>query len=208
MDKEDRLVDGLAGPGWAIVPDFFTRDLMRSLREDLAAMQVQSGLRPAGTGRGGDGTQNGQVRTDSTLWLDGSTDAQRAYLGRMEDLRLTLNRALMAGLFDYECHYALYAAGGFYRRHVDSLQGARNRIISCVTYLTPDWVDGDAGHLVLYDPQTAAEIARTLPLEATLAVFMSETIPHEVLPPARERASIAGWFRCNPSSGARVDPDR
>ena len=31
----------------------------------------------------------------------------------------------------------------------------------------------------------------------TLAVFLSEDIPHEVIPARRERFSIAGWHRCN-----------
>jgi len=75
------------------------------------------------------------------------------------------------------------------------LKGARNRIVSSVTYLTPDWNDSDAGHLVLYDGDEL-EIQRVLPQAGTLVLFMSEDIPHEVLPPTRPRSSIAGWYRC------------
>lgn len=47
-----------------------------------------------------------------------------------------------------------------------------------------------------YDPADQdREIGRVLPRQGTLACFLSEDIPHEVLPPARERVSIAGWFR-------------
>ena len=52
------------------------------------------------------------------------------------------------------------------------------------------------------------EIARILPRAGTLVTFLSEDVPHEVLPPARERASIAGWFRCNTSTSASIDPLR
>ena len=101
----------------------------------------------------------------------------------------------------------MYAPGGFYRKHRDSLRGQRNRIVSCVTYLTDDWATEDAGELVLYaNDDEDREIARILPAAGTLAMFLSEDTPHEVLPPRRERRSIAGWFRCNATGGNRVDP--
>lgn len=34
----------------------------------------------------------------------------------------------------------------------------------------------------------------------TLVVFLSEEFEHEVLPAKRDRYSIAGWFRVNPSA--------
>lgn len=205
-DRHDRIVDALAGPGWLAVENFFAPDLTEALIDDLSHARARVGLKAASVGRGGHQPQP-DIRTDDTLWLDGTTPAQREYLAVMENLRLSLNRALYLGLFDYESHYAVYAPGGFYRKHRDSLHGARNRIVSCVTYLTPGWADADQGELVLYDPDDEdREMARILPRDGTLALFMSESVPHEVLPPQRERCSIAGWFRCNPSSGGRVDP--
>jgi len=196
MRDNKAAIDGLAERGWAVLPGYFPSSLTELLRADLSDCVAVRPLKLAGTGRSGIRAAE-PVRTDRTLWLDGSTWAQQEYLALMEALRLDLNRALYLGLFDYECHYALYAPGGFYKKHIDSLRGTRNRLVSCVTYLTPDWVEADKGHLALYDPQDEThEIARILPESGTLALFLSEEIPHEVLPPARERASIAGWFRC------------
>lgn len=135
------------------------------------------------------------IRSDVTMWLDGENGAQNEYLRLMDALRVDLNRAMTLGLFDFEAHYALYEAGGFYKKHVDALKGQRNRIVSTVTYLTPGWREEDGGHLVLYD-KNDRELRRILPLSGLLAVFMSEDIPHEVLPPRRARCSIAGWYRC------------
>jgi SM-20-related protein len=191
----------LAASGWGYAEDYFPPDLVRALLGDVNRLRDEA-WRPAAVGRGGQASAD--IRTDRTLWLDGGSAAQVDYLGLMGQLRLDLNRALYLGLFDYECHYALYQAGGFYKKHVDSLHGSRNRVVSCVTYLTTDWQEDDAGHLVLYDGET--ECARILPRAGTLAFFLSEDVPHEVLPPRRERASIAGWFRCNPSGAGRVDP--
>ena len=76
-----------------------------------------------------------------------------------------------------------------------------------MTYLTPDWQEADGGHLALYHPDDDNWLLqKIMPCAGTLAVFMSEEIPHEVLPPVRERASIAGWFRCNATTGRRPDP--
>lgn len=95
----------------------------------------------------------------------------------------------------------------FIKNISDSLTGTRNRIISSVSYLTPHWREEDGGHLVLYDPAAPdREITRILPCAGTLVLFMSEEIPHEVLPPQRARASIAGWYRCNISGENRIDP--
>ena len=154
----------------------------------------QGRQKTAGIGRGEKNHIEQRTRTDQTLWLDSSRAAPNEYLRLMDALRLDLNRSLYLGLNDFEAHYARYAPGGFYKKHRDSFTGAHNRIVSTVTYLTPCWTEADQGHLVLYD-DADAEMLRILPISATLVVFMSEDIPHEVLPPKRERSSIAGWYR-------------
>ena len=73
-----------------------------------------------------------------------------------------------------------------------------------------DWRAGDGGELVVYEPAPADEagdpyvvdvdpttplIATVEPVAGRLVVFLSEDFPHEVLPTAVERRSIAGWYR-------------
>ncbi|WP_435640604.1 2OG-Fe(II) oxygenase [Micavibrio aeruginosavorus] len=209
-----RIADDLYTQGWSVCPDYVPENLRTALLADLAAQEEAGRLTLAAVGRDGAQTVETAIRNDRTLWLTGRDAAPAAYLDLMGHLRLDLNRRLILGLFEYEAHYARYDAGGFYRKHVDALRGdsvrgERNRVVSTVTYLTPDWVESDGGHLVLYDAvDQDQEITRVLPVAGTLAVFLSEDIPHEVLPPVRARNSIAGWFRCNPSGEDRVDPLR
>lgn len=204
-----RIADDLYVQGWSICPDYVPENLRTALLADLAAQEEAGRLTLAAVGRDAAQTVETAIRNDRTLWLAGRDLAPAAYLDLMGRLRLDLNRRLILGLFEYEAHYARYDAGGFYRKHVDALHGERNRVVSTVTYLTPDWVESDGGHLVLYDAvDQDREITRVLPVAGTLAVFLSEDVPHEVLPPARPRNSIAGWFRCNPSGEDRVDPLR
>lgn len=189
------IADDLAARGWSVQENFFPSDLIAELLRELEARKAGGDLKAAGIGRGDENVVRNDIRNDVTLWLDGHSGAQNEYLRLMDALRMVLNRSLFLGLADFEAHYALYEAGGFYRKHVDALKGARNRVVSSVTYLTPGWSGQDEGHLVLYDAGDS-ELTRVLPMAGTLALFMSEDIPHEVLPPKRPRASIAGWFRC------------
>ena len=97
----------------------------------------------------------------------------------------------------FEAHYAVYEPDGFYKRHLDSFRGARNRVLSSVLYLNRDWHASDGGQLRIYAPDSEGVVETVQPEFGTLAVFLSEDIPHEVVPARRERFSIAGWHRCN-----------
>ena len=196
MGDNLKIADELASQGWAVRENYFSPSLTHSLLHDLETMRSLGQLKRASIGRATNLQHNDSVRTDQTLWITGENEAQAQYFAHMNQLRTDINQSLFMGLFDFEAHYAQYATGGFYKKHVDALHGAKNRVISTVTYLTPDWTEKDQGHLVLYAPDNEdREIARILPRAGTLAVFLSETIPHEVLPPVRPRSSIAGWFR-------------
>lgn len=115
---------------------------------------------------------------------------------RLEALdRRGLNERLFLGLDFYEAHYAHYAPGAAYARHRDAFVGQRNRIVSTVLYLNRDWQEADGGQLLVYDEAAATVLERVQPRGGTLMVFLSERLPHEVLPARRSRYSIAGWFR-------------
>jgi SM-20-related protein len=197
----EQIVDRLAQGGFCLCPEFLQAEdvgaLARDARERLAAFQ------PAGTGARHE--RDPQVRGDSTLWLDppGASEPQQQVLARFESLRLALNRTLQLGLFDFECHYALYPPGACYRRHRDRLRGDHGftgqsgRVLSCVLYLNQGWRDHDGGELRLYLPEGTPWDVR--PEGGTLVAFLSERFEHEVLPAQRERLSLTGWFRQRPA---------
>lgn len=197
MRPDPTIFDDLSVRGWSVQPDYFPPDLVSELLRDLEAQKETGMLKLAGIGRGTHRHIQRDIRNDHTLWLEGDNAAQNEYLRLMDALRTQLNQTLFLGLHEFEAHYAFYPKAGFYKKHVDALKGERNRIVSAVTYLTPGWREEDEGHLVLYN-HIGHELTRILPVEGTLALFMSEDIPHEVLPPARSRCSIAGWFRARP----------
>lgn len=135
------------------------------------------------------------IRGDVICWLDSHDSVDQAYLAWMEELRVGLNAALFLGLFDYECHYAIYGSGAGYARHSDVLAGTRNRVLSTVYYLNEAWQASDGGELLLFAPTGDAVIATVNPTFGTMIIFLSESFPHQVLAAHQARRSIAGWFR-------------
>ncbi|MGR8935965.1 MAG: 2OG-Fe(II) oxygenase [Gammaproteobacteria bacterium] len=205
FDNES-LTEGLRKRGWWAQRHYFDCDLIEQLAAELHTFRNNGGLHAAGIGRGRERQLVTSIRNDTIRWLDGATLPQRRYLERMEALRQDINRELFLGLFEFEAHYAYYQPGAYYQKHLDSFRGAANRVVSAVTYLNRDWPADCGGELLIFNPGDDSEICRIQPDAGTLVVFLSEEIPHAVVPATRKRASIAGWFRVNSSSHSCLNP--
>lgn len=195
----DRLCVALADQGYAILDDVLSQLLATALRDEVLQLKEEK-LVAAGTGRNRDHHLDKLVRADAICWLGPDSAASSAYLFIMEEIRKGINRKLYLGLFEYECHYARYEPGAFYKTHLDAFGGKRNRVLSTTYYLNPDWTSANEGELILYAPDAREIVATVLPTFNRMVVFMSERFPHEVLPTQQLRYSVAGWFRINTSS--------
>lgn len=202
----DTIASHLRIQGWIYLPQGVETGLALDLLQDIHQHDSRQWDR-AGIGRKSDHHTNELIRRDTTHWLNGDTEPQRRYLASMEELKQELNRRLLLGLFDYECHYARYDTGAFYRKHRDAFRGRSSRILTTVTYLNPEWSAALGGDLVLYNDDEQ-EIARLQPALGSMVIFLSEDFPHEVLSAQRTRFSIAGWFRRNNSIQGAIDPSR
>ncbi|WP_280554714.1 2OG-Fe(II) oxygenase [Halomonas sp. 25-S5] len=201
------LVDALVAQGWYVGEAFIPAELCAELYQEVAAMADHQALEAAGIGRGPAHALRRDIRGDAIRWLDRESRARRHYLEAMGELQQELNRALFLGLFEYEAHFAHYPPGAFYRKHLDSFRGRANRVVSTVGYLNPDWPADAGGEIVIFDAiDPEREVSRVRPEAGTFACFLSDSVPHEVLPTRLPRASIAGWFRRNASLGGLVDP--
>ncbi|MCX2524882.1 2OG-Fe(II) oxygenase [Larsenimonas rhizosphaerae] len=207
IDGQDALIDQLVAFGWGVQHQAISREHIQALRLELDHLHEHDQLSRAGIGRGQDHQLRDDIRGDSIYWLNPAGPAQQDWLMRMEHFRQALNYSLFLGLLEFEAHFARYPAGTFYKKHVDSFRNRANRMVSTVLYLNEDWPADGGGEMVLFDEHdTDREIGRVRPEAGTLVCFLSETIPHEVLPTHHSRASIAGWFRRNASQGGRIDP--
>ena len=193
------IADRLAEQGWSVTESALPVAVLRSLERSCRALWQEEALRPAAIGRGGEKQVLPGIRGDHIRWLDDCSPsaAQAAYSEAMSRLRHMLNRTLLLGLESYEAHYALYPPGAGYRKHLDRFKDNPLRTVSVVLYLNSQWQPGDGGELRLHLPEGAVDVA---PRAGTLAVFMSDSIVHEVLPARCDRASLPGWFRRRPDN--------
>lgn len=192
----DALATCLVRDGYCLLSEGLPDDMLAALFR-RAGPDSDLDFRRAGVGRDENFRLRTKLRTDRIHWLSHASPAESAYLQWMECLRLELNQRLFLGLFDYECHFARYAPGGFYKKHRDAFVGQANRILSTVLYLNPGWQAGWGGELLMYEDFNDEVVANILPEYGRLLLFFSERFPHEVCPATHHRYSVAGWFRVN-----------
>ncbi|MEL0640495.1 2OG-Fe(II) oxygenase [Pseudoalteromonas aliena] len=196
-------LDDIERQGYTVIHNALIADLVNDLVADCHRINPHFSL--AAIGRLNDLQIDKTVRTDKTYWFDGSSQAQLTYQAIMQSIKTTLNRSFFMGLFDYECHYAKYTQGDFYKKHLDAFKGRSNRVFTTVLYLnTPK----QGGELIIYKPKSKEVEITIKPTAGTLVMFESERFTHEVLPAVDERYSIAGWFRKNASISGIIDPPR
>lgn len=194
----DHIANELAEWGWLTL-DVSSRlggDLLARLRREVNILEETAAMERAGVGRGSGFTRDRSVRRDRIAWLDGESPAQQQLFGFLEQIRVGLNRRLFLGLQRFESHYASYQSGDFYRRHLDSFRGRASRAVSLVLYLNENWQLDDGGELQVFNRESPDEVCgRVAPESGRAVIFLSEEVPHEVLPARCRRQSIACWFR-------------
>lgn len=198
MNILDKLLDELADQGWGIadglLPPHLSQQLLHEARERWQAQLFKS----ANIGRSQKKHVNTDIRGDKICWIH-DTDtypASLAFLAWAQEIQHELNQAFFLGLRRFECHFARYASGAGYAKHLDQHQNTQFRKISMVLYLNPQWQAGQGGELDIYSLDSPAQaIQRVAPEMGRLVLFRSDTVPHAVLPCLTERWSVTGWFR-------------
>ncbi len=198
---------GIEARGLVILPGAMPATITNDLQQEFSRLGTLA-FRRAAVGRGQTQAINRFVRRDKIHWIDESSNLTASWLSWTDALRLYLNRRLYLGLFSFESHFAVYAPGAFYKRHVDAFRGEANRVLSVVVYLNQGWAPDQGGELVIYENEESKQV-RVTPELGTLVLFLSEEFPHEVLQVNRSRYSVAGWYRLNTSAALeQIDPPR
>jgi SM-20-related protein len=186
-------VNAFEQKGWIELRDFLPLDSSQGLLEEMKLVQSKEDFHRASIGKDGDKHINLSQRGDFISWIDpiNAMPYTSKYIVEISHIISILNRQFYLGIRDYECHYAHYPIGAFYKRHSDRHAKGSSRVVSSVFYLNADWQEGDGGELVIYDGESNASLIK--PQLGSLILFLSE-IEHEVLPTHRERKSITGWM--------------
>ncbi|MBV7314641.1 2OG-Fe(II) oxygenase [Shewanella sp. NIFS-20-20] len=192
----DELAEQLTVRGYHVFESEIPADICQALR--AKAINHSDEFSKAAIGRGAEQQYLTSVRGDKILWLSPDNEVDKRYLDLMSQLRLAINRRLYLGLNEFESHYAIYHPGHHYQKHIDSLKGSQNRVLTSVLFLNPEWQTEHGGELLVYS-EADTLLETVTPTMGKWVVFLSEVFPHEVVDTHVDRYSIAGWFRVSSS---------
>lgn len=180
----------LIDKNYQVVDNFFSNELVAKLKEKYNGENFIN----AGTGRNFK-YQQGSLRGDKIKWLNENEEVDDEVCKQFNQVRLQLNEECLIGLNCFEAHLAFYNIGQGYTKHIDAFNDGKNRRkISMVVYLNDEWSEKDGGQLRIYNENNEI-IEDVLPVKGRAVFFISEKVPHEVIPCNKKRWSIACWFK-------------
>jgi len=193
MEKLNQLVNNLVEKGWFYQKDFVSQELVKKLQLVCRERSDSGIFHKAAIGSGQNKTIVENIRSDKIAWLseDETNIAVKQYQSLLNEVKSKINQELFMGLDGYECHFAIYPEGSFYKAHLDRFKNSSKRAVTFICYLNPDWKTGDGGELKLHLDE--GDII-TEPVGGSVVCFLSDKILHEVLVSKKERMSLTGWF--------------
>ena len=195
--KYELLIEGILANGYAVCDDFLEKDEVNNLLRTFSTRYEEGKFKEAGVGKLNEVQKIASIRGDEILWLESdSTDlAERVLLDKNQSFVNYLNQTCYLGIVDTEIHFAKYDIGKFYRRHRDTFQAKKGRILSVIYYLNINWIPSDGGNLIIYINKDNLESSITIaPLAGRLVCFESDKLDHEVTEAFAERFSVTGWL--------------
>jgi len=189
----DQLMQKVDLQGWGT----FTLDqtLLNQLLIRFNEIESLNQLRPALITQSTEVDSSLAIRNDFIHWLSFDQPAECELESLLQKLQLHLKNYFRISLTHFECHFALYPAGHFYKTHIDQTQHDNKRFFTFVIYLNPSWEVENGGQIVGYeDFSEKSKLFEILPTAGTVIIFQSH-IPHEVKISNKTRRSITGWFR-------------
>ncbi|WP_242602035.1 2OG-Fe(II) oxygenase [Legionella yabuuchiae] len=189
------LEDGIHQYGFHIIDNFLGKSDYQDILTAIATKYQAGHFRQARIGNNEKTQHKRAIRNDQICWLDSCSEYRglKAYIAAIEIIRNLLNQTFFLSLVDFEAHFAAYAPGSFYRKHIDQFLNTQDRKISCVYYLNSDWQPEHGGELLIYNLQD--ELLATIQPVGNRMICFSSDLPHEVLPTKAIRYSITGWLK-------------
>jgi SM-20-related protein len=198
-DVLDHISQEIYSNSYVVVDNFVDEGFRKALLKEQTDLLNLGQFTKAAVGKGDQKQVRAEIRSDEVLWMDSAalSPLQAIFWEKVAEVQQVLNRRCFLGLKSFEGHFARYPIGSFYKRHLDQFHAVPHRIVTIILYLNESWTEADGGQLRMYFPQEdgSERVEDVLPLGGRLVVFLSEEIPHEVLPTRKERISITGWLR-------------
>ena len=196
QEQFEKLIQGLMNNSFGCCDDFLLPEIVAGLRNNVASLISTGRMKSSGIGQKIDFHEDKLIRNDKVCWIEEQSVNQYeiSYLEKIGRFIEYLNKTCFTSIKNFECHYASYETGSFYKRHLDQFKNEIGRKYSMVLYLNKDWTIEDQGMLCLHPLNEQPN--HISPIEGRMVFFRSDEMYHEVLPSfTRERRSIAGWLK-------------
>lgn len=196
-EKFEHLIEGILENGYAVCDNFLEKEEVENLLITFSARYEQGKFKEASIGNSDQVQKNIEIRGDEILWLESESvdSAERVLLDKNQAFVNYLNRTCYLGINETEIHFAKYSIGKFYRRHRDTFQAKKGRVLSVIYYLNINWVPENGGSLIIYDSKNKTEKPVIIaPLAGRMVCFESEKLDHEVTEAFANRFSVTGWL--------------
>lgn len=183
----------LESQGWAVCEEFLPGDLCQRLLPFFLYHLDQGYFEISKIGQAHQSFGQMKIRNSQNSWINNwdYSSELKDLQSIFNELQFHLNRQFRLSLKRFESQFAFYPENGFYKKHLDQLQGRGHRQVTCTLYLN-DCDQG--GELVIYN--RGDEKANFIKPRFGMAVFFfSSQIYHEVLPTKDPRYSLTTWFR-------------
>lgn len=182
------------GEGDIVVLDRFLGDsLARAAARALRRLARDGTLTPARVGR--ERLHRPAIRGDHTAWYQqvDLPDGLATLWPAFSALQDALNTDAWLGLQRFELQLACYPGDGArYAPHTDTFVGDPARRVTAILYLNPDWRPPHGGQLRAHTPRGSVLVEPHLD---RLLIFLSDRVPHEVLPTHAPRFAATAWYR-------------
>mmetsp|Transcript_111403 Transcript_111403/g.359587 ORF Transcript_111403/g.359587 Transcript_111403/m.359587 type:complete len:697 (+) Transcript_111403:20-2110(+) len=180
----DRLVEGLAGPGFCVLDGFLGGGACQELQDIMRRSQQRGDLQRGKVGPSAETSVEDSLRTDVVMCVDQGWDRRvDALMERQDELIRSaaeflpeLTCGAPGGLRPAAVQCAAYPGGGsFYMQHVDNpgSDPEDRRRLTTVYYCNPGWSLADGGALRLHWADGAACAGREQVAKASASLVIS-----------------------------------
>lgn len=150
----ETLISGLIDAGVGVCDAFLDAAILQGLRDNLFGYHAAGAMHSAGVGKNFDYVKNTEIRGDVIRWIeeDSADPHEQRFFTKVKRFIHHLNATCYTGIDACEFHYAYYAEGSFYKRHLDRFRQDKGRQFSFILYLNDDWRAEHNGRISLYLP--------------------------------------------------------
>eukprot|EP00037_Helgoeca_nana_P007216 m.65913 g.65913 ORF g.65913 m.65913 type:complete len:371 (-) comp18026_c0_seq1:77-1189(-) len=206
----------LEAVGWAVIDGAVGTAVASQLRSELDELRAAGGMHPNQTSFGRppkryikphvyeydmhaverDPVAVGRLRAFRELFDHAATSLVDRLNALLPDISLERGKRAVVVKLQYND-----GDGGCFPLHYDNPGPPNRRVLTCLLYLNPGWVEGDGGELQLV-PFCDGTV-RIPPSHDRLVLFYSDRVLHRVLPTTRPRYCFTVWLDGTAARNAR-----